>query len=179
MTTASSALWGNIVSAAGVFVVTAGLIGTWVNQRVSPIEARIDADDRRLDRNDQTIVALQTLVAQHTTDLGIMQKDVESKLNMELFRTSREGLIKQIEDDKSNIIRVMEELSHQIHALEEKIVYRDENKQHWDIEQANKEELLKRIADLAVELDKRITDLTARVNTLTAAPTPASPNAPR
>lgn len=175
MTTASSALWGNIVSAAGVFVVTAGLIGTWVNQRVSPLEDRLTAIDRRLDRIDQSMIALETLVAQHTTDLRTIQKDIDSKLNTELFRTSREGLIKQIDDDKANVARVVEELSHQIHRLEEQIVIRAENKQHWDIEQTDKEDSNKRIADLALEIDKRITELTAQINALRIPPGLGSP----
>jgi len=68
-------------------------------------------------------------------------------------------LIKQIDDDKANVTRVVEELSHQIHRLEEQIVIRAENKQHWDIEQTDKEDSNKRIADLALEIDKRITEL--------------------
>lgn len=162
MTTASSALFGNIVSSLGVFLVTAGLVGTWVNQRVSPIEARIDAVDRRLDSIEQKLSPILTLEAEQTS----MQKDIDSKLNTELFRTSREGLIKQIDDDKTNVTRVVEELSHQIHRLEEQIVIRAENKQHWDIEQTDKEDSNKRIADLALEIDKRITELTAQINAL-------------
>lgn len=157
MSTASSALWGNIVSGAGVFVVTAGLLGTWVNQRVTPIEARIDAIDRRLDKIDETITAVLTLDAKHTADLFAMQKDIDSKLNTELFRTSREGLIKQADEDKSNVTRVMDELSHQIHALEEKIVSRDENKEHWDAEATEKE-----------DINKRLTEINTRINALTA-----------
>jgi len=171
MTTASSALFGNIVSSLGVFLVTAGLVGTWVNQRVSPIEARIDAVDRRLDSIEQKLSPILTLEAEQTS----MQKDIDSKLNTELFRTSREGLIKQIDDDKANVTRVVEELSHQIHRLEEQIVIRAENKQHWDIEQTDKEDSNKRIADLALEIDKRITELTAQINALRIPQGPSSP----
>lgn len=168
-------LWGNIVSSAGVFVVTAGLVGTWVNQRVSPLEDRLTAIDRRLDRVDEAVTSILTLDAKHTADLTAMQKDIDSKLNTELFRNSREGLIKQIDDDKANLIRVVEELSHQIHKLEEEIVVRPENKQHWDIEQADKEDTNKRISELALEIDKRISELTARINGPAILPGSGSP----
>lgn len=165
MSTASSALWGNIVSGAGVFVVTAGLLGTWVNQRVTPIEDRINAIDRRLDKIDETITSILTLDAKHTADLAAMQRGIDGKLDTELFRTSREGLLKQIDGDKSSVIRVMDELSHQIHVLEEKIVSRDENKEHWDAEATEKE-----------DINKRLTDINARINALTTqAPAPVGP----
>lgn len=170
MSTASSNLWGNIISSVGVFVVTAGLLGTWVNQRVSPIEARIDAIDRRLDLMDQKMTPILTLEAQHNSDssiMGSMQKEIENKVNSELFGTFRDTTIKQMETDKNNLLRLMDEISHQVHSLEGKIVSRDENKEHWDAEMSARE-----------DLNKRLDYLNTRINSLTFATSPASPSPP-
>lgn len=175
MTTTVSNLWGNIVSSVGVFVVTAGLVATWVNQRVTPIEQRIDAIDRRIEMDEQKLTPIVTLEAKEIA----IRRDIDSKLGTELFKNSHEALIKQVEDNKTNMIRLIDELAHQIHTLEQKIVSRDENKEHWDIEQTNKLDTNKRIADLTSDFERRIADLTARINALPASSNSAPPPSPR
>ena len=170
MSTASSTLWGNIISSVGVFVVTAGLLGTWVNQRVSPIEARIDAIDRRLDDMQQKMIPIVTLEAQRKGDLDmmdIMRKELSYKINSELFDTFRDTMLKEMETDKVNTLRVIDEVNHQIHSLEEKFVPRAENTEHWTS-----------LATAMEDINKRLDYLNARINTLISPTSPAAPSPP-
>ena len=135
---ATSPLWGNIIGGVTVFVTTATLLGTIGGMRITPIEARLDAVDRRLDKIDLTMAPLLTLYAQHTSDLAVintMQRDIDTKLSRDVFNTTTESLTKQVD------------------ALNGQIVSRSENVEHWN-------EVASRIDDI----NKRLAEMTLRIN---------------
>lgn len=131
----ASPLWGNLISGAAVFIATAGLLGTWVNQRMTPLEDRLGSVDKHLDKIDTTMAPLLTLYAQHKADedrFTSFQIQIDQKLDKNVFEVSRNANIDRISALVVTDNKAMDEILHQVHDLENKIVSREENVVHWN-----------------------------------------------
>lgn len=100
---------------------------------------------------DVRMAPLLTLAAQIKSDdaaFARLQAEVDAKLDTSAHVAYLQSTAKEIDDNKNSALRTNEEISHQVHDLESKIVSRDENTEHW------------------IDINARITNLENRLNAL-------------
>jgi hypothetical protein len=126
--------WSMLGFCVTTLVTAVGLIGSYVTIVLAPqIQAIKDLKDDSRDIR-LTMAPLLTLYAQHKSDEDrflSFQTQIDKKLDSnihDLFATSTNDRLNTlvITDDKSR-----DEILHQVHDLENKIVSREENTIHW------------------------------------------------
>jgi len=123
---------GTFLSAVGVTLSIVAYIG---GLQLAPISA-FEADAKEhFKETDLRMAPLLTLAAQIKSDdqnFERIQRELGEKTDRSVYLTEQAAQSKQIDDNKASTLRAAEELSHQVHDLEAKIVSRDENTQHWN-----------------------------------------------
>lgn len=127
-----SNLWANVTSGILVFIATCGLIGALGSQRLAPMDAKLVELTAQIKDINTLMAPLLTLNAQHVSDLAVIdqiKKEIDTKLDRSLFDQEQRNSAVRYDQGKADMIRTLDEVTHQIHDLEGEIVKRSDNDQ--------------------------------------------------
>jgi len=165
----NSNFWTILVACATTGAVVGGMFWGLLQLTIGPIREHQQDDlaqaHKEIDKINLTMSPLLTLYAQHAADeekFQSLQKQLDGKLDLNVHN----GLAEAEKQDRATLLdttnKTLDEIRHQIHELENKIVSREENVVHWDY---------------TARLEARLNQLADRVGSLppTQLP-PAGPN---
>ena len=157
--------WSMVGACATTLAVALVIAGGVGNLTVSPIDSHLTAVDHEIEKINLTMAPLLTLYAQHTSDLQVisgMQKQLDAKLDSNVYDVSNKAVEKEIAENNIIFSKTLEEITHQVHTLEDKIVSRAENSEHWA-----------EVANRLDDLNRRIEATSFRLNGSTQFPNDA------
>lgn len=120
------------ISAVGVMLIIVGGVGKLVLDPRYEFERNTREELKELNIKMAPLLTLAAQIKSDDQNFDRIQRELGTKVEYNVYNTEVAAQNKQIEDNKTSTLRAAEELSHQVHVLEDKIVYRDENVQHWN-----------------------------------------------
>jgi hypothetical protein len=150
--------WTVLGPSTATLAVALVIVGGVGKLALDPKQAQLDTEQKSIDRIDLTMAPLLAVAAQHENDLrrfDAIEKRLDSKLTIEVFDAYQHTSAEKVDALKADMLRTVEEVTHQVHTLEAEIVTRPENEAHWA-------EVAARIAEIASRLDA----LSVRINAL-------------
>ena len=127
--------WSMVGACAATLGLTLAIVGGVGNLTISPIEAHLNAIDRDTEKINLTMAPLLTLYAQHKADedrFTGFQTAIDKKMDANVQSVFADLITTRVAALVLTNDAALAEVREQIHALEAKIVSRDENVVHWN-----------------------------------------------
>ena len=131
----NSNFWTILVACATTGAVVGGMFWGLLQLTIGPIKDDLAQAHREIDKINLTMSPLLTLYAQHAADEDkfiSLQKQLDGKLDLNVHNSIAESEKQARAALVETSNKALDEISHQVHDLETKIVSREENVVHWD-----------------------------------------------